>query len=297
MKIVLPVKDILPNPFQARRKMDRDGVQALAEEILENGLWPGALRGRMKGDRVELCYGHRRLHAVKLLGWKEVEVEVEELTDEEMAVQNLAENLQREGLTDIEKAQAIQHMLDRTIRAGVKEAEAMQRISRLLGLSPGWIKDLLSLLELEPGVQKAIRDKRIAGRTALEAHRLGGRRMVETAIANKLPVHKISALAQKIRRIPDERVREEVKRQVVKGKVTTPDALQEKTKQLLKGRPAVAPSDLDRRLGEWARKIRGWNSELDELMLYRRFMGEPGRADALKSDIARFTARLQRLIT
>ena len=297
MKIVVPVKDILPNPFQARRKMDREGVQALAEEIRENGLWPGALRGRMKGDRVELCYGHRRLHAVKVLGWKEVEVEVEELTDEEMAVQNLAENLQREGLTDIEKAQAIHLMLQRTARAGVKEPEAMQRISRLLGLSAGWIKDLLSLLDLEPGVQKAIRDKRIAGRTALEAHRLGGQKMVETAIQNKLPVHKISALAQKIRRIPDDKVREEVKRDVVRGRVTAPEAVQEKARKLLKGRPAVAPGDLDRRLGEWSRRLRAWNTELDELMLFRRFLREPGRADGLKSEITRFPVRLQRLTT
>jgi len=295
MKIVVPVKDILPNPFQARRKMDREGIQALADEIRENGLWPGALRGRMKDDRVELCYGHRRLNAVKALGWKEVEVEVEELTDEEMAVQNLAENLQREGLTDIEKAQAIHLMLQRMSRAGVKDSEALQRISRLLGLSAGWIKDLLSLLALEPGVQKAIREKRIAGRTALEAHRLGGKRMVETAIQNKLPVHKISALAQKIRRIPDEKVREELKRQVVRGSVTAPEAIQEKARKMLKGRPAKAPEDLDRRIGEWARKLKGWSTELDELVLYRRFLREPGRADVLKAEIDRFVVRLQRL--
>jgi ParB/RepB/Spo0J family partition protein len=296
MKIVIPVKDILPNPFQARRKMDREGVQALADEIRENGLWPGALRGRMKGDRVELCYGHRRLQAVKALAWKEVDVEVEELTDEEMAVQNLAENLQREGLTDLEKAQAIHLMLERTSRAGVKESEGLQRISRLLGLSPGWIKDLLSLLDLEPAVQRAIREKKIAGRTALEAHRLGGSKMVETAIQNKLPVHKISALAQKIRRIPDERVREELKREVVRGRVTTPEAVQEKTRQLLKGRPAVAPADLDRRLGEWSRKIRAWSAELDDLVLYRKFLREPGRADGLKSEVARLIGRLERLV-
>ena len=249
----------------------------------------------MKDDRVELCYGHRRLNAVKALGWKEVEVEVEELTDEEMAVQNLAENLQREGLTDIEKAQAIHLMLQRMSRAGVKESEALQRISRLLGLSAGWIKDLLSLLDLEPGVQKAIREKRIAGRTALEAHRLGGKRMVETAIQNKLPVHKISALAQKIRRIPDEKVREELKRQVVRGSVTAPEAIQEKARKMLKGRPSKAPEDLDRRIGEWVRKLKGWSSELDELVLYRRFLREPGRSDVLKSEIDRFVVRLQRL--
>lgn len=121
--------------------------------------------------------------------------------------------------------------------------------------------------------------------------------MVETAILNRLPVHKISALAQKIRRIPDEAVREEVKRQVIRGRVTAPEAVQEKARKLLKGRPPKAPGDLDRLLGEWSRRIRAWSTELDELMLYRRFLREPGRADTVKAEIARLVVRLQRLAT
>jgi hypothetical protein len=65
----------------------------------------------------------------------------------------------------------------------------------------------------------------------------------------------------------------------------------------MKGRPAKAPDDLDRRLGEWSRRIKAWSAELDELMLFRKFLREPGRADALKAEIARFTGRLQRLTT
>jgi ParB family chromosome partitioning protein len=296
MKVVVPVKNVLPNPFQARKKMDRESVQALAEEIKENGLWPGALRGRMKGDKVELCYGHRRLAAVRALGWKEVEVEIEELSDEEMAIQNLAENLQREGLTDIEKAEAIHMMLQRMTRAGIKEPEAMTRISRLLGLSGGWVKDLLSLLDLEKGVQKAIREKAIAGRTALEAHRLGGKEMVQTAIDKKLPVHKLSTIAQKLRRIPDDEVRERVRRDVIRGKVVQPEQVQQKAKELLKGRKPKAPQDLDRILGEWAQKVRGWNQDLDELVLYKRFLAEAGRGEAVKSEIGKLRARLERLV-
>jgi len=295
MRVVVPLKNIVPNPYQARKKMDRESIKALADEIKENGLWPGALRGRMKGDRVELCFGHRRLAALKTLGWKEVEVEVAELSDDDMAAQGLAENLQREGLTDIEKAEAIHMMMQRGARGGMKESDSLARVSRLLGLSGGWIKDLLSLLDLEKGVQRAIREKEIAGRTALEAHRLGGRQMVETAIAKKLPVHKISALAQKIRRIPDEEVRERVKAQVIKGRVTLPEQVQEKAKELLKGRKPKAPADLDRLLGEWASRIRGWSGELDELMLYKRFLSENGRADALKGEIGKLVGRLERL--
>ena len=77
MKVVVPIKDILPNPYQARKKMDREAIRNLAEEIKASGLWPGSLRGRMKGSHVELCYGHRRLAALKHLGWDKVEVEVD----------------------------------------------------------------------------------------------------------------------------------------------------------------------------------------------------------------------------
>src|SRR5215471_13210594 len=94
------IKDIRPNPFQSRKAMDADATKSLAEEIARIGLWTGALRGRQHDGHVELCFGHRRLEAVKLLGWKEVDVDLVRLTDEEMALQALIENLQREGLTD-----------------------------------------------------------------------------------------------------------------------------------------------------------------------------------------------------
>ena len=55
MKAVVRLRDIIANPYQARKKMDRTRVRALADEIREAGLWPGSLRGRMKGEKVELC--------------------------------------------------------------------------------------------------------------------------------------------------------------------------------------------------------------------------------------------------
>jgi len=199
MKAVVKVKDVLPNPWQARKKIDKDAVRSLAEEIREAGLWPGSLRGRMRGGKVELCYGHRRLAAVKMLGWEEVDVEIDDLSDDEMALQSLAENFQREGLTDIEKAEGIHVMLERFQKQGVAEAESMRRVSKFIGLSEAWMRDLLSLLDMEGAVQRAIRDRKIAGRTALEAHRFGGKDMVQTAVDHKLPVHRISAIAQRVR--------------------------------------------------------------------------------------------------
>jgi ParB/RepB/Spo0J family partition protein len=291
MKVVVNVKDILPNPYQARKKMDRQSIRALADEIRESGLWPGSLRGRMKGSRVELCYGHRRLAALRMLGWDKVEVEVDELSDQEMALQSLAENFQREGLSDIEKAEGLHTMVQLLLKQNLAEGEAMKRVSRFVGLSEAWIRDLLSMLDMEGTVQRAIRDRRIAGRTALEAHRFGGKQMVATAVQHKLPVHKISAIARKIRGIPDHEVRDRIRRDVVEGRITAPEKVEEKVRKLLKGRKLKAPEDFDRFLSDWTYLLAHWNEKADELVAYKRFFAGRNTA-AVRSEAQKLVKKL-----
>jgi len=294
MKVVVPIKDVLPNPYQARKTMDREAIRNLAEEIKASGLWPGSLRGRMKGSHVELCYGHRRLAALRHLGWDKVEVEVDELTDEEMALQGLAENFQREGLSDIEKAQGLHTMVQLLIKQKVSESDAMKRVSKFVGLSEAWIRDLLSMLDMEGPVQRAIRDRKIAGRTALEAHRFGGKQMVATAVAHKLPVHKISAIAKKVRSIPDADVRESVRKDVMRGRLVEPERVEERARKMMKGRKVKAPEDLDRILADWTYLIKHWNEKADELLMYKRFF-EDRNVAALKSDAAKLSKKLVKL--
>src|SRR6516162_11742262 len=291
MKVVVPIKDVLPNPYQARKKMDREAIRNLAEEIKASGLWPGSLRGRMKGSHVELCYGHRRLAALKHLGWDKVEVEVDELSDEEMALQGLAENFQREGLSDIEKAQGLHTMVQLLIKQKVSESEAMRRVSKFVGLSEAWIRDLLSMLDMEGTVQRAIRDRKIAGRTALEAHRFGGKQMVATAVAHKLPVHKSSAIAKKVRAIPDEAVGETVRKDVVRGRLVEPEKVEERARRMMKGRKVKAPEDLDRILSDWTYLMKHWNEKADELLMYKRFFTDRNVAQ-LQSDAGKLSKKL-----
>ena len=294
MKVVVPVKEIRPNPWQARKRMDRESIRALAEEIKASGLWPGSLRGRMKGSEVELCYGHRRLAALKYLGWDKVEVEVDELSDEEMALQSLAENFQREGLSDIEKAQGLHTMVQLLIKQKIAEGEAMKRVSRFVGLSEAWIRALLSMLDMEAPVQRAIRDRKIAGRTALEAHRFGGKQMVATAVVHKLPVHKISAIAKKVRSIPDADVRDHVRKEVMRGRLVEPERVEEKARKMMKGRKVKAPEDLDRILADWTYLVKHWNEKADELLIYKRFFA--GRNVAgIKAEAAKLSKKLQKL--
>jgi ParB/RepB/Spo0J family partition protein len=294
MKVVIPIKDILANPWQARKVMDREAIRSLADEIKASGLWPGSLRGRMRGSQLELCYGHRRLAALKHLGWKDVEVEVDELSDEEMALQGLAENFQREGLSDIEKAEGLHMMIQMLHKQKVAEPEAMKRVSKFVGLSEAWIRDLLSMLDMEGSVRRAIRDRRIAGRTALEAHRFGGKEMVATAVVHKLPVHRISAIAKKVRGIPDAGVREKIRKDVVSGRLVEPEHVEERARKMLKGRKLQAPEDFDRLLKDWGFVISHWSEKIEELLVYKRFF--PGRNVAgIKAEAAKLAKKLAKL--
>lgn len=298
MKSVVAVKDIVSNPFQARKKMDREAIKSLAEEIRNFGLWPGAFRGRWRNGKLELCYGHRRLEAIRMLGWEEVEVDIVDMSDEDMALQSLAENLQREGLTDIEKAEGINLMVRKYVKVGLPEQEAINKVARQLALSPAWVRDLLSLLKMEPTVQKALKNKEIAGRTALEAHRLGGAKMVETAAKNNLAVHKISKMAQKIRRIPDPKVRERVKGEVVRGRIKDPTQIDERAQNLLKKSGGSAESANLASLAEtWQKTLQEWEERLAELALYRKALkAEDGEAvKGLARQIRRLISALERL--
>jgi ParB/RepB/Spo0J family partition protein len=295
MKVVVPVEDILPNPWQARKKMDKESIRALADEIKASGLWPGSLRGRMKGSQVELCYGHRRLAALRHLGWDKVEVEVDELSDEEMALQSLAENFQREGLSDIEKAQGLWTMIDLLRKQRLPDSEAMKRVARSVGLSEAWIRDLLSMLQMDDSVQRAIRDRKIAGRTALEANRFGGKQMVAVAVEHKMPVHRISAISKKIRSIPDKEVRETLRRDVVEGRLLDADRVEEKARQMLKGRKIEPPDDLDRILSDWKHLLRHWGEKVEELGALKRFFAGRNAAE-IRAEALKIAAKLQKLV-
>jgi maltooligosyltrehalose synthase len=147
---------------------------------------------------------------------------------------------------------------------------------------------------MEGTVQRAIRDRKIAGRTALEAHRFGGKEMVATAVAHKLPVHKISAIAKKVRSIPDADVRDQVRKQVMKGKLVEPERVEEKARKMMKGRKVKAPEDLDRILSDWTYLIKHWNEKADELLVYKRFFGGRNVA-AIKSEAAKLSKKLVKL--
>src|SRR5690606_13182683 len=116
----VPVAAIRPNPHQPRQRFDEDSLRKLADSIRADGLMqPIILRPlpadspQADGVQYELVAGERRWRAAHLAGLATIPAIVRELDDRQLAEWALIENLQREDLDPIERAQAFQHLVER----------------------------------------------------------------------------------------------------------------------------------------------------------------------------------------
>jgi ParB family chromosome partitioning protein len=112
----IPLDRIDPNPFQPRREMDEAALSELIAGIREHGLLQPITVRRVPGSRYQVIGGHRRLEAYRRLlaqapGKDGAERygsipahEKLNVTDEEMALFGLVENLQRDDLSDLDAA-------------------------------------------------------------------------------------------------------------------------------------------------------------------------------------------------
>ena len=135
------------NPWQPRVEIEPTTLEKLADSIRGVGLLQAPLGRRTADGRTQLAFGHRRVAACKLLHergeWEPyVEMDVDdELTDEDMAVMALSENVARRQLTQIEVVRAHRRAIDET-------GLSIQGLADKLGVSRGALSNNLRVLEL-----------------------------------------------------------------------------------------------------------------------------------------------------
>ncbi len=149
----LPVRDIelrrvRPNPFQPRREFDTAALAELQASIRENGLLQ-PLVVRVAGDGFELVAGERRFRALSGLKRQTAPALVRELSDEQMLLLALVENLQREELNAIEEAIAYQQLID---GFGLTQSQVANRVGR----NRSTVANSLRLLTLPQEVQDMV---------------------------------------------------------------------------------------------------------------------------------------------
>ena len=105
----ISVDQIIPNPYQPRREFDQNKIIELAESIESVGqIEPIVVR--RSGDQYELIVGERRLRAFQYLKRPMIDAVIREADDGLMAVMALAENIDREDLSDYEIGLAIKNI-------------------------------------------------------------------------------------------------------------------------------------------------------------------------------------------
>lgn len=148
----LPVRSIVPNPFQPRKEFPPEELNELAASIESCGLLqPVVVRKATSGRTYELVAGERRLRAVKQLGWTEVPASVLEVDDDTLLVLALVENLQREELSPLEEAQGYESLRD---SFGFTQG----KIAKAVGKSRSTVANMLRLLALPPSVRRFLEE-------------------------------------------------------------------------------------------------------------------------------------------
>lgn len=95
-----------PNPYQPRSTFSPDEIQTLAISIKESGLLQ-PVSVRQVNDRYQLIAGERRYRAHQLLNKSAIDAIIIPVSDEEMGVLALTENIDREDLYDYEIGKAL----------------------------------------------------------------------------------------------------------------------------------------------------------------------------------------------
>ncbi len=164
----VPVGNLSPNRVQPRLDLER-GLDRLAESIRKHGIMQPIVVTALEGDRYEILAGERRWRAAQLAGLKSVPVLVREGTrsDAERLELALIENVQREDLDPIERAQACRRLLD--------EFELTQeQVAQGLGYERSTVANLVRLLELPQDIQDAVSRETITAGHARALLRVAG---------------------------------------------------------------------------------------------------------------------------
>lgn len=147
---MLRVDEIRPNPFQPRESFPKEDIQQLAQSIKKVGLLQ-PITVRKKGETYQIVSGERRWRASQFAGLKEIPAIIKDVSDSQLMLESLIENVQRTDLQPIEKAR------------GLRE------IYRLAGFDPAVVLTRLRTIE-----DKQIRPERYTnpGLTKEESKRL-----------------------------------------------------------------------------------------------------------------------------
>lgn len=206
----LKLMDIEPNREQPRKHFDEDALSELAQSIEDHGIIQPLLVRPLADGGYQLVAGERRWRAARLAGLTEVPVVIKELTEDEVMVLSLIENLQREDLNPIEEALGFQRLMD---TFAVSQEQAAEKV----GKSRPAIANSLRLLKLPAEIIDYVSHGKISaghGRSLLAFEQEAD--MLETAnliLRKGISVREVERLAKAARKDKTKKEKDKTRRE------------------------------------------------------------------------------------
>ncbi len=153
----LKLIDVEPNRNQARKIFDQDSLQELAESIKQYGIIQPIVVTEKEGF-YEIIAGERRWRAAKIAGLTEIPAIIRVNDEKKNKEISLIENVQREDLNPVDKAEGIKALMQ-------DYSLTQEEIAKILGKSRSGIANSIRILNLCPDVLDLVRKGKLT-----EAH-------------------------------------------------------------------------------------------------------------------------------
>ncbi|WP_188990348.1 ParB/RepB/Spo0J family partition protein [Paenibacillus nasutitermitis] len=148
----IPTHLIDEDTDQPRYQFDEEALQELMKSIEELGLLSPIKVRTTPDGRYKIIYGNRRYKACQTLNLAAIPCIVSTVTDEmEIYLEQIAENLTREGFSPIEEADAFHKLLN-----DPRFSSSTKYLSSKLGKPESYIKNKIELLKFGKAVKKLI---------------------------------------------------------------------------------------------------------------------------------------------
>jgi len=193
----IPLERIRESTTNPRRVFDETKLREFADNIRLHGVLQAILvRPAPDGEDgiYELVAGARRFRASKLAVKSTIPATVRALSDSECREIQLVENLQREGVHELDEAIGYRSLMDLK-----PDFYTVETIAAQVSRSPSYVKGRISLTDLIQPIQTAFYDRKLTIAHALEIARLQPKDQ-ERALMECFPGHRTSGSILKDRK-------------------------------------------------------------------------------------------------
>lgn len=189
---------IQPNPHQARTEFPIESLEELAASIRERGLLQ-PIRVRPHGDGFQLVAGERRWRAARMAGLTEVPAIVSGGSESDAIMDGLIENLQREDLNPVDRAEGLRHL-----KSALGEI-TWEQVAAHVGLTERRVFQLLDVARLPESLKADLRSGRLTEKHTRALRGLPAEvqeEMRQTIERESLPAHRVPALVRAVKQNP-----------------------------------------------------------------------------------------------